>query len=144
MTKKFFGSKKVLVRKCWICKGPNPPRQNDHMYCEMCLTKRCCVCRKIKLFQVRLVDIEGMERAICPRHYGSFQRFRSPEATGGLQDKWLADKEFREFIDKTRLDRAHEEMIRKQAAGEVVQNPDVDYDAVIEAMLNSSGVKSKE
>jgi hypothetical protein len=85
-----------------------------------------------------------MERAICPRHYGSFQRFRSPEATGGLQDKWLADKEFREFIDKTRLDRAHEEMIRKQAAGEVVQNPDVDYDAVIEAMLNSSGVKSKE
>jgi hypothetical protein len=117
MTRKFF-TKKSLIRKCLICKGPNPVRQNDHMYCEVCLTKRCCVCGKIKLFQVRLVEIEGTEQAICPRHYGSYQRFRS----ASLNPHWLADREFDLFIDRLRMDKLQREAERKMENGEIVPN----------------------
>jgi hypothetical protein len=111
------------------------------MYCEVCLTKRCCVCRKIKLFQVRLVTIEGIEQAICPRHFGAFQRFIKNE----LNSKWLADEEFKAFIEKSRMDRMQAEYARKVASGEVIpssENPELpDIDDLVDRMF---GDKSKE
>jgi hypothetical protein len=74
------------------------------------------------------VTIEGTEQAICPRHFGAYQRFLKNE----LNPKWLADEEFKAFIEKFRLDRMQAELARKIANGEVIQAsenlalPDID------------------
>jgi hypothetical protein len=94
------------------------------------------------LFQVRLVAIEGIEQAICPRHFGAFQRYLKNE----LNLKWLADEEFSAFLDKFRMDKLQSENDLKRARGEVVQDsslPDID-DIVSQMFDGKLGNQSKE
>jgi hypothetical protein len=82
-----------------------------------------------------LVDIEGIEQAICPRHFGAYQRFRSDT----LNPKWLADEEFKAFIEKFRMDKMQAELQRKIASGEVIptaENPALpDIDDLVDRMF---------